>query len=726
MTWRSFRSFCRKNAKRVPYHPEAFLQDAPAKPPQPVFYRVAALAGTAAVLVVAFAAVLLSNLFQPAPGPGFADSSASYAAFPAGVDPVELYTYLAELSYTDKVQPFEAEKMTAAEQLQYANQVYLREHGASLLQTEILASSLLSAGPSYEESMGTGVLSLPTAQALLNRLFGPNAKQLSKEETIGSFLSWQDGLFTTIVPSRPRDGEDVLMVSYSRTAIPQDSSLTQSSLLTAPLFYYVETVQSTEDSVTVKTAAFAPSDADAWEVPVDLTSYNRLQSQLRNWRQTHEPNKTALYTFGLENGVPYLLSCRDAAPAMTTDTSSAGGTTEPPSVWSPSGWTGPGDPPPVNEPVRWLGKTDPNTFMPLLKATALLSAYSTPFTADEKQHAARGLIPFIEVPYIEPEWNIQAVPAADRVALFEKLGIPEGLVVYAMPFDSLNQLAGRYFETLQYTREDLYPAFRSDADDTQLVLDAESDTVYVVIGATGARNNVFVVADEQQRETVVQYTILYMDDAQDDAYIPYYAAYGYAAVQRYFLKTYRFWENSQVLHMDVDYQSGQPRLLSFQYSEMPFGKQKVLAEWAWNFIQVDSADSSKSRQIGDIHVLEEMTRQLRRFSGFFAAEDGSVPAVRYQDIMACVTEKTILELEKRGYLENVGGEGIVHPWIHLYTNEWGGGRVLIAETTDIDDIFNVVYTVSDFRLARNRTFSVTMERRDDGVYYLASLPQEIP
>ena len=94
--------------------------------------------------------------------------------------------------------------------------------------------------------------------------------------------------------------------------------------------------------------------------------------------------------------------------------------------------------------------------------------------------------------------------------------------------------------------------------------------------------------------------------------------------------------------------------------------------------------------------------------------------------MACVTEKTILELEKRGYLENVGGEGIVHPWIHLYTNEWGGGRVLIAETTDIDDIFNVVYTVSDFRLARNRTFSVTMERRDDGVYYLASLPQEIP
>ncbi len=723
MTWRSFRSFCRKNARRVPYHPEAFLQDAPAKPPQPVFYRVAALAGTAAVLVVAFAAVLLSNLFQPAPGPGFADSSASHDVFPAGVDPAELYTYLAELSYTDKVQPFETERMTAAEQLQYANQVYLREHGASLLQSEILASSLSSAEPFYEEGMGTGVLSLPTAQALLNRLFGPNAKQLSKEETIGSFLSWQDGLITTIDPSRPRNGEDILTVSYSRTAIPPDSSLAQSTLLTAPLFYYVETVQSAEGSITVKTAAFTAADAGAWEVPVDLTSYNRLQSQLRNWRQTHEPNKTALYTFGTENGSLYLVSCRDTVPGTTTNTSSTSGTTESPSTWAPPGWTGPGDPPPLNEPVKWLGQTDPDLFMPLLKATALLGSYDTPVTSEEKQHAVRGLIPFIEVPYIDPEWNIQSVPDVERAALSEKLGIPMGLVVYAMPFDSLNLLAGRYFENLQYNRKDLYPAFRADADDTQLVLDADSDTVYVVIGVTGGRNDVFVVADEQQRETVVQYTILYIDGAQNDVYAPYYAANGYAALQRYFLKTYRFWENSQVLHMDVDYQSGQPRLLSFQYSDMPFGKQKVLVEWAWEFIQAGSADPA-ARDVADVRVFDAMTRQIKGLYSLFLTEDGVPSDIQYAELMACMTPETLEALEKQGILESKDNQAVDLSLFDLYANDWGRGGVVSAVETDTNT-FDVLFRVPDRRVGSYRRFSLTMVLWSDGAYHVASLPKEI-
>ena len=224
MTWRSFRSLCRKNAKRVPYHPEAFLQDAPAKPPQPVFYRVAALAGTAAVLVVAFAAVLLSNLFQPAPGPGFADSSASHDAFPAGVDPAELYTYLAELSYTDEVQPFETERMTAAEQLQYANQVYLQKHGQPLYESSQVSDA------------NVVTLSLSAAQALLDRLFGSNAQKLAEQDDIGSLLSWFDGTITTLYAGRPIAGEDRLTLFTSTEKSP-DSDRVKEKLLALPLFY---------------------------------------------------------------------------------------------------------------------------------------------------------------------------------------------------------------------------------------------------------------------------------------------------------------------------------------------------------------------------------------------------------------------------------------------------------------------------------------------------------
>ncbi len=720
MTWRSFHSLCRKHAKRVPYHPEAFLQDAPAKPPS-VYYRFAALAGSAAVLVVALAAVLLSNLFQPTfgPGPGYAEASSSNGALPAGVDLAELYTYLAELSYTDQVVAFDARTLPAAGQLQYANQVYLREHGASLLQETNDGSPTTSLQPDESSGeAGTGFIPLSTAQALLDRLFGPNAKQLSEQETIGSFLSWQDGRITAIDPDRSVNG--ILYVRYSRSADPQDSEQIESSLLTAPLFYYIEDLSTTEDAITVKTAAFAPDSPDAWETPVDLESYTRLQSQLRNRRQTCVPIKTALYTFGVENGSLYLVSCRDTVPVTTTSTSSTSGTTESPSTWAPPGWTGPGDPPPLNEPVKWLGQTDPDLFMPLLKATALLGSYNTPVTSEEKQHAVRGLIPFIEVPYIDPEWNIQSVPDVERAALSEKLGIPTGLVVYAMPFDSLNLLTGRYFENLQYNREDLYPAFRADADDTQLVLDADSDTVYVVIGVTGGRNDVFVVADEQQRETVVQYTILYIDGAQNDVYAPYYAANGYAALQRYFLKTYRFWENSQVLHMDVDYQSGQPRLLSFQYSDMPFGKQKVLVEWAWEFIQVGSADPTASRDVADVRVFDAMTQQIKGLYSLFLTEDGAPSDIQYAELMACMTPETLEVLEKQGILESKEDQSL----LYVYANDWSRGVVLSATETGYNT-FDVVFMERDRLVGTYRRFSLTMVLWSDGAYHVASLPKEI-
>ena len=138
MTWRSFQKLCRRNAERVPYHPEAFLQDAPSRPPQPLFVRFAALAGTAAVLVVAVAAVLLSSLFRSPSIPAGPDggSALSSPLVPPDVDLLYIYSCLAEMTYTKKVEPFDAAAMTAAQQLQYANQVYLRQRGEPLFATQ--------------------------------------------------------------------------------------------------------------------------------------------------------------------------------------------------------------------------------------------------------------------------------------------------------------------------------------------------------------------------------------------------------------------------------------------------------------------------------------------------------------------------------------------------------------------------------------------------------------
>ena len=110
MTWRSFQKLCRRNAERVPYHPEAFLQDAPSRPPQPLFVRFAALAGTAAVLVVAVAAVLLSSLFRSPSIPAGPDggSALSSPLVPPDVDLLYIYSCLAEMTYTKKVEPFDA------------------------------------------------------------------------------------------------------------------------------------------------------------------------------------------------------------------------------------------------------------------------------------------------------------------------------------------------------------------------------------------------------------------------------------------------------------------------------------------------------------------------------------------------------------------------------------------------------------------------------------------
>lgn len=69
MTWRSFQKLCRGNAERVPYHPEAFLQDAPSRAASAFVRPFRGARRHGRVLVVAVAAVLLSSLSVRRPSP---------------------------------------------------------------------------------------------------------------------------------------------------------------------------------------------------------------------------------------------------------------------------------------------------------------------------------------------------------------------------------------------------------------------------------------------------------------------------------------------------------------------------------------------------------------------------------------------------------------------------------------------------------------------------------
>ncbi len=719
MTWRSFRLLCRKNAKRVPYHPEAFLQDASAKPPQPVFYRVAALTGTAAVLVVAFAAVLLSNLFQPAPGPGFADSSASHdtdpasvdptSVDPASVDPAELYTYLAELSYTDEVQPFEAKKMTTAEQLQYANQVYLREHGKPLYESSQVSDA------------NVVTLSRSTAQALLDRLFGPNAQKLATKYDIGSFFSWFDGTITTLYPGLATAGEDRLTLFIS-TEKPSNSEQVDKTLLASPLFYYIEDLSISGNTITVKTAAFA---GDVWTYPTDSTEYQRLQSQLKSWSRTRKADKQAIYTFGMENGVPYLLSCRDA------DSSSSTSPTSPP-VTEPV-WTNPtSDPPSLLDKVRWTGQSDPDALLPLFHAFSLRGGYKPPESPEDKQTAADYLLVLSgafrgRVEDVKKEWDVRWDKMDDDPETFKRLQIPFESAV-SMPFDSLNLMAEYYFAGLSYERNDLLKTYNEELF-TAILYDAETDRAYLVCPPTGLEPDIYVIAGEEVEGSLVHYTLLRASKYEDE-YSSLYDSYGFAAVQRCLLDSYPFSSTyTSVMRMTVDMQTGRPRVVSLTLEDESAGENlESLLESARAFIEVEPGDPAATSEVGDARLLSGMNAQIKGMSVFFTPEGsgGPEPEIRYQDLMACTTEEVIRDLETRGYLTSVDGKAVAQPISDLYQNDWGRGRVLSASRTDRDDIFQVLYTAPDLRYSKNRRFSFLMKQNADGVFLVASLPQEIP
>lgn len=717
MTWRSFRSFCRKNAKRVPYHPEAFLQDAPAKPPQPIYYRVAALAGTAAVLVVAFAAVLLSNLFQPAPGPGFADSSASHDAFPAGVDPAELYTYLAELSYTDEVQPFETERMTAAEQLQYANQVYLQKHGQPLYKSSQVSDA------------NVVTLSLSAAQALLDRLFGPNAQKLAEQDDIGSLLSWFDGTITTLYAGHPIAGEDRITLFTSTEKSP-DSDRVKEKLLALPLFYYIEDLSVSGSTITVKTAAFA---GDVWTYPTDSTEYQRLQAQLKSWSRTRKADKQAIYTFGIENGVPYLLSCRDADSSSST---SPTGQLQPnptsPPVTEPV-WTNPtSDPPSLLDKVRWTGQSDPDALLPLFHAFSLRGGYKPPESPEDKQTAADYLLVLSgafrgRVEDVKKEWDVRWDKMDDDPETFKRLQIPFESAV-SMPFDSLNLMAEYYFAGLSYERKDLLKTYNEELF-TAILYDAETDRAYLVCPPTGLEPDIYVIAGEEVEGSLVHYTLLRASKYEDE-YSSFYDSYGFAAVQRCLLDSYPFSSTyTSVMRMTVDMQTGRPRVVSLTLEDESAGENlESLLEGARAFVEVEPGDPAATSEMGDARLLSGMNAQIKGMSVFFTPEGsgGREPEIRYQDLMACATEEVIRDLETGGYLTSVDGKAVAQPISDLYQNDWGRGRVLSASRTDRDDIFQVLYTAPDLRYSKNRRFSFLMKQNADGVFLVASLPQEIP
>lgn len=736
MTWRSFQKLCRRNAERVPYHPEAFLQDAPSRPPQPLFVRFAALAGTAAVLVVAVAAVLLSSLFRSPSIPAGPDggSALSSPLVPPDVDLLYIYSCLAEMTYTKKVEPFDAAAMTAAQQLQYANQVYLRQNGKTLFDTKLTTRATGPAGQEtiVDENSGMALISIDEAQALLNRLFGPNAARLSEQADIDPFLSWEGDSLTTVTPHLPASARDILTVGY-RTA-KRVGDVFESLALTAPLFYYLEKVETVGTNVVVQTAAFTEENGSL-SYPTDLSGYNRLQAQLKNRSRTEKPVKRATYTFGSENGTLYLLSCREAGSATASSPSvqSQPGTTTAPTT-EPV-WTNPtSDPPSLLDKVTWKGPYDPEPVMLILSANALNGKLDLQFDDPQDKQAVGSFWSILSgafnsrVPLVGPEWGFEWESADMNPAIFERLQIPVywDISVASLPFDSLNRMASHYFVGLRYAREELPTVFTEGPNETQILYDAETDRAYLVTAPTGIEPTVYLIAGVETEGHVVHYTLL-SADGWEDAYSQYYKPYGFAAVQRYLLETFPFSsEHTSISRLSVDMETGQPRFLGHEHIGLAGSKLPSLLEKAREFVDVQPSDSVGTLEEGDPQVLLAIDKAIYGMAGFCTPEgndDGM--AVRYQDLMACMTTEVIGELEAGGYLTSVDGNAVTRPLLDVYQSDWCGGHVLSVARTDTDGVLDVIYAAPDFRYAKNRRFSIQMRQDENGGYFIASLPQEI-
>lgn len=730
MTWRSFQKLCRRNAERVPYHPEAFLQDAPSRPPQPLFVRFAALAGTAAVLVVAVAAVLLSSLFRSPSIPAGPDggSALSSPLVPPDVDLLYIYSCLAEMTYTKKVEPFDAAAMTAAQQLQYANQVYLRQRGEPLFATQPAEAS--GQEEVVEGETGTAVIPLEEAQALLNRLFGPNAIRLSEQADIESFLSWNTESIFILKPHSPLS--DGLTADYRATK--RSSDFFPSASLTVPLFYYLEKVETVGTNVVVQTAAFTEENGSL-SYPTDLSGYNRLQAQLKSRSRTEKPVKQATYTFGSENGTLYLLSCReaDSVTASSPSVQSQPGTTTAPTT-EPV-WTNPtSDPPSLLDKVTWKGPYDPEPVMLILSANALNGKLDLQFDDPQDKQAVGSFWSILSgafnsrVPLVGPEWGFEWESADMNPAIFERLQIPVywDISVASLPFDSLNRMASHYFVGLRYAREELPTVFTEGPNETQILYDAETDRAYLVTAPTGIEPTVYLIAGVETEGHVVHYTLL-SADGWEDAYSQYYKPYGFAAVQRYLLETFPFSsEHTSISRLSVDMETGQPRFLGHEHIGLAGSKLPSLLEKAREFVDVQPSDSVGTLEGGDPQVLLAIDKAIYGMAGFCTPEgndDGM--AVRYQDLMACMTTEVIGELEAGGYLTSVDGNAVTRPLLDVYQSDWCGGHVLSVARTDTDGVLDVIYAAPDFRYAKNRRFSIQMRQDENGGYFIASLPQEI-
>ena len=70
-----------------------------------------------------------------------------------------------------------------------------------------------------EASMKQAVISLQTAQDLLDWVFGPRAVRLSEQTEIGSFLSWEGDTLVGLVPQPPTPDSN-LQISRPYPRIP--------------------------------------------------------------------------------------------------------------------------------------------------------------------------------------------------------------------------------------------------------------------------------------------------------------------------------------------------------------------------------------------------------------------------------------------------------------------------------------------------------------------------
>ena len=503
------------------------------------------------------------------------------------------------------------------------------------------------------------------------------------------------------------------------------------------LFYYIEDIETVGTHVVVRTAAFSKEDGSL-TYPTDLSGYNRLQAQLKNRSRTEEPYKRATYTFGSENGTLYLLSCREAGSATASSPSvqSQPGTTTAPTT-EPV-WTNPtSDPPSLLDKVTWKGPYDPEPVMLILSANALNGKLDLQFDDPQDKQAVGSFWSILSgafnsrVPLVGPEWGFEWESADMNPAIFERLQIPVNwdisvASVASLPFDSLNRMASHYFVGLRYAREELPTVFTEGPNETQILYDAETDRAYLVTAPTGIEPTVYLIAGVETEGHVVHYTLL-SADGWEDAYSQYYKPYGFAAVQRYLLETFPFSsEHTSISRLSVDMETGQPRFLGHEHIGLAGSKLPSLLEKAREFVDVQPSDSVGTLEEGDPQVLLAIDKAIYGMAGFCTPEgndDGM--AVRYQDLMACMTTEVIGELEAGGYLTSVDGNAVTRPLLDVYQSDWCGGHVLSVARTDTDGVLDVIYAAPDFRYAKNRRFSIQMRQDENGGYFIASLPQEI-